>query len=286
MQGLYDTFRRRFRVKGILTIETGLHIGGTSDSLDPTSVDNAVIRLPDGQPYIPGSSMKGILRSFLARLHESGGPWLASKGVAASDCLHQPAGVERAKTLKEQFKDNPEGLAQAIWDELCPVCRLFGSQQFAGRLLIADLLPEPRSAIRVERRHGVAIDVDTRTARDTAKYDLELVAPGARFQFELTLENPSDEQVKDTRLLVRALEAGEILMGAKTGSGLGRVKLVEVTETDYGPQQLIDAVWQPAAAGSVARGALEKAIGDLGEQVTWQEAYTALRKAFGGGPGV
>lgn len=48
--------------------ETGLHIGGAESSLSIGGVDNVVIRDPlSNQPYIPGSSLKGKMRSQMEK---------------------------------------------------------------------------------------------------------------------------------------------------------------------------------------------------------------------------
>jgi CRISPR-associated protein Csm3 len=53
-----------------LVAETGLHIGGGAETLDIGGVDKPVIRDPlSNQPYLPGSSLKGKLRSILERIH-------------------------------------------------------------------------------------------------------------------------------------------------------------------------------------------------------------------------
>ena len=51
---------------------TGLHIGGTAGALEIGGVDSPVIRNPlNNQPYIPGSSFRGKMRSLTERLHGS-----------------------------------------------------------------------------------------------------------------------------------------------------------------------------------------------------------------------
>lgn len=50
---------------------SGLHIGGAESSLSIGGVDNVIIRDPlTGQPYIPGSSLKGKMRSQMEKLHQ------------------------------------------------------------------------------------------------------------------------------------------------------------------------------------------------------------------------
>ncbi|MDK2896917.1 MAG: CRISPR-associated protein Csm3 [Candidatus Atribacteria bacterium] len=46
---------------------TGLHIGGTKDSVEIGGLDNPVIKTIDGKPYIPASSLKGKIRCLLER---------------------------------------------------------------------------------------------------------------------------------------------------------------------------------------------------------------------------
>ncbi|MBL8149870.1 MAG: type III-A CRISPR-associated RAMP protein Csm3 [Blastocatellia bacterium] len=60
------------RLKAIVTIKgkieciTGLHIGGSGGGYEIGGMDNPVIRNPiDGFPYIPGSSLKGKMRSLM-----------------------------------------------------------------------------------------------------------------------------------------------------------------------------------------------------------------------------
>lgn len=54
-------------ISGRIVVKTGLHIGGSKTVLDIGGVDLNVIKTPLGIPYIPGSSLKGKLRSILAR---------------------------------------------------------------------------------------------------------------------------------------------------------------------------------------------------------------------------
>jgi len=52
---------------GLIETKTGLHIGGSKSSYEIGGVDLNVVKTANGQPYIPGSSLKGKLRSMLAK---------------------------------------------------------------------------------------------------------------------------------------------------------------------------------------------------------------------------
>jgi len=56
-------------IKSVIVVETGLHIGGGTENLNIGGLDKQVIRDPiTMHPYIPGSSVKGKLRSILERV--------------------------------------------------------------------------------------------------------------------------------------------------------------------------------------------------------------------------
>ena len=57
-------FKENYIIQGKIVCKTGLHIGGSSDAIDIGGSDNVVIRdSVTGNPYIPGSSLKGKLLS-------------------------------------------------------------------------------------------------------------------------------------------------------------------------------------------------------------------------------
>jgi len=58
-------------LSGKIKTETGLHIGGSKTALDIGGIDLNVIKTAEGVPFIPGSSLKGKLRSILAREYGS-----------------------------------------------------------------------------------------------------------------------------------------------------------------------------------------------------------------------
>ena len=59
----------KIRITSNIHVDTGLHIGGGGETLDIGGIDKPVIRDPITKyPYLPGSSIKGKLRSILERL--------------------------------------------------------------------------------------------------------------------------------------------------------------------------------------------------------------------------
>jgi len=55
-------------IRGGIRVITGLHIGASSETIEIGGLDNPIIKDPlpgSNAPYIPGSSLKGKLRSLI-----------------------------------------------------------------------------------------------------------------------------------------------------------------------------------------------------------------------------
>lgn len=64
------TLHGRICLSAHIELVTGLHIGGAAGGLEIGGVDKPVIRNPlTRQPYLPGSSLKGKLRSLMEKAH-------------------------------------------------------------------------------------------------------------------------------------------------------------------------------------------------------------------------
>ena len=55
----------KLMLDGEMICETGLHIGAGKGSLDLGGADNPVVKDAFGRPYVPGSSLRGKMRSLL-----------------------------------------------------------------------------------------------------------------------------------------------------------------------------------------------------------------------------
>jgi CRISPR-associated protein Csm3 len=62
----------RYRtIRGTIFCETGLRIGGSTENIEIGGLENTIIRHPlTSEPYIPGSSLKGKIRSLLEYRHD------------------------------------------------------------------------------------------------------------------------------------------------------------------------------------------------------------------------
>jgi len=54
-------------IRGTIVAKTGLHIGASADTVEIGGIDTPVIKHPvTFEPYIPGSSLKGKMRSLFS----------------------------------------------------------------------------------------------------------------------------------------------------------------------------------------------------------------------------
>lgn len=219
--------RSRTRVTAALVFETAWRIGSGREG--ETTSDLGVARDPGGLPVLPGSSLKGRLRSTCEALAHALdlSACMLNRGASGVDCVSD---VGYYPTVREEYrKASQQGLESRLkWidDHTCDVCKLFGSPVQAGRLRISDgTLLEWAAVVQV--RDGVVIDRDSHTAVKRLKYDYEVVPPGSQFGLCVDLENAGD---RDLALLGAALfdwHAGSSI-GGFTSRGLGRFRLKEI----------------------------------------------------------
>lgn len=60
-----ENLKAKLFISGKIRLITGLHIGGSSTALDIGGIDSNVIKTGAGIPYIPGSSLKGKMRTLI-----------------------------------------------------------------------------------------------------------------------------------------------------------------------------------------------------------------------------
>ena len=176
---------------GQIELLSGLHIGGGDADMHIGGIDNPVIKHPVTQePYIPGSSIKGKMRSLLewelGVVGQTNGKPLGYKHIAA---LTEDQQKQRAKDILKLFGGAPdkEGSEElvgeigptrvAFWD--CSLDEKWVSDMRDRNLL----LTEAKMENSIDRIRGVA-----ENPRQT-----ERVPAGAKFEFKLTLREHEDD---------------------------------------------------------------------------------------------
>lgn len=219
--------KKKIRLTASLVFDTAWRIGSGKEG--ETMSDLGVVLDPTGQPILPGSSLKGKLRSTCETL---------SHALGLSACLlnHSASGVNCTSDVNYYRcvrEDYQKALQQGLQDRLnwidsntCDVCQLFGSPVKAGRLWVSDgTLNEWASVVQV--RDGVVIDRDSQTAVDGLKYDYEVIPPSSRFELCIDLENPTTQDLALLGVALFEWHAGSSL-GGFTSRGLGRFHLENI----------------------------------------------------------
>ncbi len=198
---------KKFIIKGKIKLLTGLHVGGTGSAMEIGGPDSTIIRNPlNNEPYIPGSSMKGKMRSLLE----------LQEGTIGDVIMGH---VKHGPTQKK------EDLA----------VRLFGSadnrndNQQPSRLIVRDaklLTPEEEFLNTdmpfTETKTEVVIDRITSAAMPR---QIERVPAGAEFQLEMVLNifdtDNEKELINATKRALKLLEDDYI--GGNGSRGYGQI---------------------------------------------------------------
>ena len=237
---MFQTLKSRLTVEGHLVTESPLRIG-TERLVEAVGTDLPVVRDVDGFPFIPGSSLKGALRSHLEAAVRGIAPPQADLRRIACDptredqrCLTDTEMQDLRKEYAGEVRS--EKYTEAILDRLCLVCRTFGSPWLASPVRILDLpVVEGEWFDEFDVRNGVAIDRDKGTAAEGRLYDYEVVPAGTRFSLYIAGENLEDWQRGLLWLGIRALEGGQVPLGGFTSRGMGWVRLVDWQARWVGP---------------------------------------------------
>ncbi|MCL6524693.1 MAG: type III-A CRISPR-associated RAMP protein Csm3 [Thermoflavifilum sp.] len=202
--------KKKIFIRGGICLLTGLRIGGSSSAMSIGGIDNIIIRNPiDNKPYIPGSSLKGKMRTLI----ELRDGTIGNKKMGHVE--HGPS--EDSNSLS---------------------CRLFGNskgdeQQHPSRLIVRDCqLLTPDDVFRntdvpyAEVKTEVVIDRITSAANPRP---MERVPAGAKFSLELIINiynKHNDEEEKE--LVQTTFEALLLIeddyLGGCGSRGYGQVK--------------------------------------------------------------
>lgn len=164
------------------------------------------------EPFLPGSSLKGALRSHAERIART----LKDESVCG---VFKNAEVEGCGWAFDS-SNNPSDYALS-----CPACRLFGSTHWKGRFHIGDAyLVEEDRGTEPEVRDGIGIDRVSGGVAGTAKFDLEVMPTGVRFALQFDVTNFEVWQLGWMAYVLRDVMDGKLRIGMGTSRGLGRVE--------------------------------------------------------------
>ncbi len=188
---------------GTITLETGLHIGGAKTALDIGGLDLPVIKTPKGVPYIPGSSLKGKIRSLLAKKEGS------MDVKTDSHLLRKMFGGVEDKDKKQE------------------ITRLIFRDAYLDEEKFRQDFPEKEVKLETDYTEiKTENTIDRPTGKAKHPRTIERVPAGAVFHFEIIL----DKYQEDTEDFIGKLKEGFDLLqndylGGSGTRGYGKVKI-------------------------------------------------------------
>ena len=175
--------------------------------------DNDVLLDKEGSPYIPATSIAGVLSHKI--------------GVKKINGTNTNRKFLELNSIKESDLDSFWGTARQTEDG--------ESKGKQSDIIISDAIlvseknnPMIRDQIRMNPALGIT--------EDGAKFDYEIVEPDAEFQFKIEAgytEKKREFIFRMFKTIEELLKNGEVSFGAKTANGLGKVKLIEPNFYDY-----------------------------------------------------
>jgi len=256
----HHVIANRYNFEGDLQLMTPLCVSSGKASYE---TDAPFIRTVSGVPYIPGSSLRGAIRSEVERIIATVGP---AAGITGCVMFTSGSCDDKYRAAFNGIEKTDEDIMRFAETELCDICKLFGSPVYAARLVIEDALPSPQGDLRSHARirDGIGIDRDTGAARDGVKFDYEVIESGPKFFFKMTVENVSDNVSGADRKvinLIRALLKDGLHVGGKRAGGMGKIRLSNENITGFSDPK---TMWDNLMKNE-----------NVSKPIAWQEASNA-----------
>lgn len=208
---MFEKLENRLVIKGTIEALTPLHIGSGKPQIELEEVDMPIIKDTNDQPYIPGSSIKGKVRSEAERILRKDGAYVCNPPAVRNMCGGN----------KSRLEDH------------CVACKIFGTagsiSSVASKVRFRDAYPVKKLETLMQRT-GTAIDRQTETVSRSSLYSVEAVPAGGVFDFEVVAENLTDEELKVLFAAIKSVE--DSALGGGSSRGFGKVKINITSVTD------------------------------------------------------
>jgi len=198
----------KYFIKGEILVKTGLHVGGSKTALDIGGIDINVIKTANGVPYVPGSSLKGKLRSMLAREY--------GKDDVKND---EPI-------VKEIFGESPSAS-----NKEGKITRLIVRDAFLKNW--EEMLNKEGDFKDLELDYTEGKwenSIDRKTGTAGSPRQIERVPPGAIFEFELIYDvyndDKKDDHLEEIKKAMKFLQ--DDYLGGSGSRGYGQIEFQNI----------------------------------------------------------
>lgn len=226
------TFLGKLILEGEIQCQTGLHIGAGKGSLEIGGADNPVVKDAFGIPYIPGSSLRGRLRSLL---EQTLGLAVPSELVYLSKRKGQEVRIHHSDRPDDDvcvlFGRNP-GHVEKVSGETIEAATATPARLtvYDAPLVVDSITPQMRENLDDELTELKSENAVDRITSQANPRTLERVPAGARFRLRVVLDVLCPE---DKPLLARVAEGLRLLeddaLGGGGSRGNGRVAFSGLT---------------------------------------------------------
>lgn len=226
-------FKSKIFVSGTIKVLTGLHIGGSSVEMGIGGADLIVIRNPmTNHPYIPGSSIRGKMRSLIERTRGE----MEIKFEHGNDVAHHLSEIQDELAKGNKIKSAGPATQQnqiaaklfgVAVDKIKSSSITFLPQRLLVRdsfLLNSDELEKAKNTDMPLTEVKTEVTIDRITSKANPR-QIERVPAGAVFNFEFVLSLYGDD--KESDYLGYLFECMELLqddyLGGHGSRGYGRI---------------------------------------------------------------
>ena len=230
-----DYLHKKLLIQGKIGIWGGLHIGGSNTAMDIGGLNAEVVRDPaTGEPYIPGSSLKGKLRSLLETWYGHIGSESMNNAVKNGPCVHPDAPSARLfGYIKSSNGRNKEDSRATKANPATTRDTESEPEQKASRLIVRDAylmnaheIGEKTDLLYTQSKTEVVIDRITAGAMPRT---MERVPRLAIFHFEMIVNILESEKEQEANFLLDLWCAMSLLqddyLGGKGSRGSGQVDI-------------------------------------------------------------
>jgi len=218
-------------LEGELHCETGLHIGAGKGSLEIGGADNPVVKDAFGRPYIPGSSLRGKMRSLL---EQAAGLAVASELVYLSKRKGQEVRIHQSDRPDDEicvlFGRSPGRMEKVGGDALdSNVATPARLTVYDAPLDSGSITPQMRENLDDELTEVKSENAVDRITSQANPRTLERVPAGAKFHVRMIVDILCEE---DKELVARLAQALRLLeddaLGGGGSRGSGRVRFANL----------------------------------------------------------
>lgn len=289
---LFDTLKSQITIKAVLRAQVPMRVG-RGRSMDHLSTDLPVLRDSSGSPFLPGSSLKGVMRSGVEAMLRAIAPpdqeirWACDPLRQKGSCIYLTLPEEDSEENDDEggspidralrLQDGGAKLHQVL-RRICLACATFGVPGLSSHVYFHDapLVQSRENPAHIEVRDGVAIDRDLGRVSGSSKYDFEVVSAGSTFQFTLTLLNAQPWQTWLTFVALRLLDDGVLRIGGASSRGFGAFRVEQCSFFEQTAKQ----IWLGEPGTNFQLGTLSDALSNQTVQ-SYRDAWKELCKDRG-----